>query len=87
MLHFGVEIVPTKFGSYMGFFKLLDLWMTFDFCWGRIANMAANLRGPTPMPSLSSIPQNSKKRIAVHIYSYFSFSLLGQKEVLVEERF
>ena len=65
-------VLPIKFGGQRAFLKQLDLWMTFDFWWGRFENIPTYLGGPspTPMPSFSSIHQSTTKRIAVHTYTH-----------------
>ena len=61
----------TKFGSHRVFLRQIDPWVTFDPRLGRFENMPTNLGGPspTPMPSFSSIPQSTAKRIAGHIHT------------------
>ena len=69
-IHFTlVGVLPTKFGGQRASLKQLDLWMTFDLWWGSFENMPTKSGpSPTPMPSYSSIPQSTTKRIAVQVF-------------------
>ena len=62
-------VFPTKFGNHRPFLRQLYLWMTFGR--GSFKNMLSNLVGlsPTFMPSFSSIPPSTTKRIAVHTHT------------------
>ena len=66
-LVFGQGCFLPNFDGHRAFLKQLDLCMTFDLWSGRFKNMLSNLVGlsPTTMPSFSSIPQSTAKRIAL----------------------
>ena len=59
-----------QIGSHRAFVRQRDLRMTFDLGWSRFENTPTNLvvPSPTPMTTVSSIPQSPTKRIAVHTY-------------------
>ena len=63
-------VLHTKFGGHKAFLKQLWSLDGFDLWWGRFENMLSILVdiSPTPIPSFSSIPQSTTKRIAVHTY-------------------
>ena len=70
--------LPTKCGNHRVFIKQLDIWMTIELWWGRFEIMLSNLVGPspTPVPSFSSIPQSTTKRIAVYTYILTDLDIL-----------
>ena len=49
-------LLPTKFGGHWAFLRQLDLWMTFDLCWGGFENMLSNL-GVCPLPPCQVLAQ------------------------------